>query len=81
MLFLFSVFNSSDRPWAAQFSELEHHDWRSNDFPSMLTRIARKQSHQLNICKSMDPDMLYPRVLKELADVTAESLSTIYQRL
>jgi len=36
--------------------------------------------HLLNVHKSMGPDGIHPRVLKELADVMAGSLSIIYQR-
>jgi len=44
------------------------------------TETARDQLYQLNIHKSMGPDGVHPRVLKELMDVMAGPLSTIYQR-
>ena len=34
----------------------------------------------LDTCKSMRPDGIHPRVLRELAEVLAESLSIIYQQ-
>lgn len=44
-----SVFNSTDRSWAAQSSELEDHVWGSSDIPPVLTEIVRDQLYQLNI--------------------------------
>ena len=44
------------------------------------TEIVRDQLYQLNVHKSMRPDGIHPRVLKELADVKAGALSIICQR-
>ncbi|KFP58021.1 hypothetical protein N323_02901, partial [Cathartes aura] len=48
--------------------------------PFVNTEIVSDQWHQLNVHKSVGPDGIHPRLLKELADVTARSLSIIYQR-
>ncbi|KAK4832275.1 hypothetical protein QYF61_021674 [Mycteria americana] len=63
--FFVSVFNIKDRSWAAWSSKLEDHDWGSSDFPFVDTEIVRDQLYWLNIHKSMRPDGIHPRVLKE----------------
>lgn len=74
-----SVFNNTGRPWGAQSSESEDHEYRNNGFPFVYTGIARDQLHQLNVQKSMKPGRIHCRVLKELADITAGPLSITYQ--
>lgn len=46
----------------------------------MGTEILRDQLSQLNVFKSMQPDGIHPRVLKELVDVTVGPLLIMYQR-
>jgi len=75
-----SAFNNTDRPWAAQSTDLENHDCGNRDFLFTDTEIARDQLCQLSDHKSMGPDEIHPRVQKELADVRAGPLLIIYQR-
>ncbi|KAK4810539.1 hypothetical protein QYF61_004502 [Mycteria americana] len=78
--FFASGFNNTVRPWAPRSSELEDHECGNSDFPFVDTEIVKDQLYQLNVHKSMGPEGIHPRGLKELADVTAGPLSIIYQR-
>jgi len=76
-VFFASVFNNTGRPWAAWSPELEDHGCGNSDFPFVDTEIVR---NQLNVHRSMGPDGIHPRVLKDLADVMAGPLSITCQR-
>jgi len=54
------------------------HEFGNSDFPFVDTTIVRDQLHQLNVHKSTGSYEIHPRVLKQLVDVTAGSLSVIY---
>lgn len=75
-----SVFNDTDRSWAAQYPEYEDDHCVNSDFPSVDIEIVRDKLYQLNVYKSMGHGGIYPSILKELADIMPGSLSTIYQR-
>lgn len=74
------VFSSTDRPRAAWSPELEDHERGNSDFHLWILRLYGTSCYQLNVHKSMRPDGIYCRVLKELVDVMVGPLSLIYQR-
>ncbi|KAK4818855.1 hypothetical protein QYF61_020074 [Mycteria americana] len=75
-----SVFNNTDRPWAAWSPESEDHGCENSDFPFVDTEMVRDQLYQLNVHNPRGPDRIHPRVLKEVVDVMAGPRSIIYQR-
>ena len=58
---------------------MKDHDWGSNklpvDFESVQYLLLQQNAH-----KSMEPNGIHPRVLKELADVFTAPLSIIFQQ-
>ncbi|KAK4832485.1 hypothetical protein QYF61_023532 [Mycteria americana] len=65
---------NDESPWGAD------HECGNSGFPFVDTEVVRDQLYQLSVHKSMGTDGIYPRVLKELADVMAGPLSIIDQR-
>lgn len=59
-----SVFNMGHRPRGSQCPELEHRDCDSDQLPVNLK--LQDLQLQMNPCKSMGRDGIYPRILKEL---------------
>ncbi|CAM5089359.1 unnamed protein product [Eretmochelys imbricata] len=53
--------------------------WGRNGQPSVEIEVVRDCLEKLDVHKSMGPDELHPRVLKELAAVIAEPLAIIFE--
>ncbi|KAK4807071.1 hypothetical protein QYF61_018412 [Mycteria americana] len=76
-----SVFNSrANCSLGTQPLELEDRDGDQNGAPIIQGEIVSDLLHHLDTHKSMGPDEIHPRVLKELADVLTKPLSIIYQQ-
>ncbi|KAK4816377.1 hypothetical protein QYF61_016281 [Mycteria americana] len=79
--FFASVFNSrADCSLRTQSPELEDRDGDQNGAPIIQGEMVSDLLHHLDTHKSMGPDEIHLRVLKELAEVLTKPLSIIYQQ-
>ncbi|KAK4823476.1 hypothetical protein QYF61_002523 [Mycteria americana] len=76
-----SVFNSktSCSP-GTHPPELEDRDREQNEVPIIQQEMVSDLLHHLDAHKSMGPDGIHPRVLRELAEVLTKPLSILYQQ-
>ncbi|KAK4818854.1 hypothetical protein QYF61_020073 [Mycteria americana] len=79
--FFASVFNSrANCSLGIQPPELKDRDGDQNGAPIIQGEMVSDLLHHLDTHKSMGPDEVHPRVLKELAEVLTKLLSIIYQQ-
>ena len=79
--FFASVFNrETSYPQGTPPPELEGKDREQNIPPLIQDEIVSDLLHHLDTHKSMGPDGIRPRLLRELAEVLAKPLSIIYQQ-
>lgn len=76
--FFASIFHMDDGPRESQCPELENHNSENDQLP-VDSGIVWDLLLQLDPYKSMGPDRIYPRILKEMADVIIKPLSMFFE--
>ena len=78
--FLTSVFKSqTNYPQGTPHPDLEIWEEEQNKAPTVQVKTVRNLLPHLDCHMSMKPDGIHPRLLREMAEVIAKPLSTIYK--